>query len=280
MARDLDRDRLRDWCQRIDRGPYSSLAVGERITYPNWECLVCLSAAAALTSRVRIVSTLFVLPMHRAAWLAKQVATLDALSGGRFVLGVGAGAREEDFRAVGAGFESRHARMEQQVAAMKRIWAGEPPDAGSHSIGPSPLQAGGPPVHVGAMQPAAIRRVARWADGLIGWTTGPDPAEVERCFALARKAWQASGRSRLHLGTGFWYALGPNARQQMDEYVERYIRIFGPAVASAMQHKMIATSREAVRSALATLADLGADECILVPTSSDADQLQRLEDLL
>jgi alkanesulfonate monooxygenase SsuD/methylene tetrahydromethanopterin reductase-like flavin-dependent oxidoreductase (luciferase family) len=280
MAPDLDRKRLRDWCQRIDRGPYSSLAVGERISYPNWECLVCLSAAAALTSRVRIVSTLFVLPMHSAAWLAKQVATLDALCEGRFVLGVGAGAREEDFRTVGADFEMRHTRMEQQVAAIRRIWAGELPDGGRHAIGPSPQQPEGPPVHAGAMQPAAIRRVARWADGLIGWSTGPDPAEVERSFALARQAWQQSGRSRPHLGTGFWYALGPNARQQMDDYVERYIRIFGSAVAKAMQRKMIATSSEAVRNALAALADLGAEECILVPTSSDPDQLQRLEDLL
>jgi len=280
MLDHLDRETFREWCRRIDAGPYSSLAVGERITFPNWECLVCLAAAAALTSRVRIVSTVFVLPMHRAAWLAKQVATLDVLSGGRFVLGVGAGAREEDFLTVGASFESRHAQMEQQVAALRRAWSGEPPDGSTHPIGPSPQQPGGPPIHAGAMQPAAIRRVAHWADGLAGWTTGPDLAEVERSLAIARQAWQANGRPEPHLGTGFWYALGPHARQQMDDYVERYMRIFGRPAVAAMQRRMIATSTDAVRDSLRALADLGADECILVPTSCDATQLQRLEDLL
>jgi alkanesulfonate monooxygenase SsuD/methylene tetrahydromethanopterin reductase-like flavin-dependent oxidoreductase (luciferase family) len=280
MIANFDRASLIDWCSQIDAGSYSSLAVGERITFQNWECLVGLSAAAALTSRVRIASTVFVLPLHRAAWLAKQVATLDVLSAGRFVMGVGAGARDEDFRAVGATFDSRHSQMEQQVAAMRRFWQGEPPDEQSSAIGPRPIQPGGPPVYAGAMQPAAIRRVARWADGLAGWSTGPDAAEVERSFAIAREAWKAAGRPSPHLGTGFWYALGPGAREQMDDYVEHYIRIFGRRAVAGMQRQMTATSPKSVRDSLRALSDLGADECILVPTSAATDQLERLGELL
>ena len=71
MVRDVNRDTMLDWCARIDAGGYSSLAVGERVTFHNWECLVSLAAAAAVTERVQIVSTIFVSPMHSACWLAK-----------------------------------------------------------------------------------------------------------------------------------------------------------------------------------------------------------------
>jgi alkanesulfonate monooxygenase SsuD/methylene tetrahydromethanopterin reductase-like flavin-dependent oxidoreductase (luciferase family) len=130
------------------------------------------------------------------------------------------------------------------------------------------------------MQPAAIRRVARWADGLAGWSTGPDAAEVERSFAIAREAWKTAGRPSPHLGTGFWYALGPGAREQMDDYVESYIRIFGRRAVAGMQRQMTATSPKSVRDSLRALSDLGADECILVPTSAATDQLKRLGELL
>ena len=102
MVPGLDRDLILEWCQRIDAGPYASLAAGERITFPNPEIMVTLSAAAALTQRVRIFFNVLVLPMHNAVLKAKELATLDLISGGRLTLGVGAGARKEDFRAVDA----------------------------------------------------------------------------------------------------------------------------------------------------------------------------------
>ena len=117
MVPGLDRGLVLEWARRVDRGPFSSLAAGERITFPNPEMLVTLAAAAAVTERVRIVPTVMVLPLHSAVWAAKQIATLDVMSGGRVVLGVGAGARQEDFRAVGAQFEGpRLQRLEEQVA--------------------------------------------------------------------------------------------------------------------------------------------------------------------
>src|SRR5262245_33792317 len=143
MVPGLGRDDVLAWCERIDAGSFATLAAGERITFPNQECLVMLSAAAALTRRVRIFATVFVLPMHDPVWLAKQVATLDGLSGGRCVLGVGAGAREEDYRSVGARFAGRHARMAEAVASMRRIWQGEPAFVGAQPVGPAPGQARG-----------------------------------------------------------------------------------------------------------------------------------------
>jgi alkanesulfonate monooxygenase SsuD/methylene tetrahydromethanopterin reductase-like flavin-dependent oxidoreductase (luciferase family) len=240
-----------------------------------------LAAAAALTRRVRVFATVFVLPMHGPVWLAKQVATLDVLCGGRFVLGVGAGAREEDYRSVGAEFAGRQAKMAKAVATLRRIWRGEPAFPGAHPVGPRPLQTGGPPILVGALAPRAIARAASWADGLAGFSLGPDTSEIERGFRAARDAWRAAGRSAPpRLVTSFWYALGPCAREQLDAYVERYLRIFGTASVAGAQHAAAAASPEAVREALSRIREAGGDEVILVPTGAGLDQLDRLRDVL
>ena len=126
MVPGLDRARILEWSRRIDRGPFSSLAAGERITFPNPEILVTLSAAAAVTERVKIALTVMVLPLHATALVAKQIATLDVVSGGRVVLGVGAGARREDYAAAEAEYEiAKLARLEEQVGLLRRMWAGE-----------------------------------------------------------------------------------------------------------------------------------------------------------
>src|SRR5690606_14580257 len=95
MVPGLTRDLVREWCRRVDAGPFSSIAAGERIAFPNPEIMVTLSAAAAWTERVDVGFHVLVPPMHEAVLLAKQVATLDVLSGGRVCLGVGVGARHE-----------------------------------------------------------------------------------------------------------------------------------------------------------------------------------------
>ena len=77
-----------------------------------------------MTDRVRIEATVSITPMHSAVSVAKQAATIDVLSGGRFVLGVGVGGRDEDYRALDASFARRHARLDEQVATIRRVWAG------------------------------------------------------------------------------------------------------------------------------------------------------------
>ena len=83
MISGVDRDATLEWCRRIDQAPFSTLALGERIAYPNQELFVTLAAAAVLTERVRLMSTVVVLPLHPAVEVAKQAATIDVLSGGR-----------------------------------------------------------------------------------------------------------------------------------------------------------------------------------------------------
>ena len=89
-----------DWARRADAGPFSSLGILDRLVYPNYETMITLAAAAAVTDRIRVMSTILIAPLRRGGVLAKQAATLDALSGGRLTLGIGVGAREDDFRAA------------------------------------------------------------------------------------------------------------------------------------------------------------------------------------
>jgi alkanesulfonate monooxygenase SsuD/methylene tetrahydromethanopterin reductase-like flavin-dependent oxidoreductase (luciferase family) len=282
MVPGFDRDRILEWSRRIDAGPYASLAAGERITFPNPEIMVALSAAAAVTERVRLVFSVLVLPLHSAVLIAKQVATLDVISGGRITLGVGVGGREEDYRAVGAAFERRQAQLERQVDTLRRAWVGEQVvENALRPVEPRPLQAGGPEILAGALFPRSIRRAARWADGLTDFSFGPSAAEIEGRFELAREAWKECGRDAPpRLVGGCWFALGDRARDQMDRYLKRYLDFLGPGVAETLTPTVTITSAQAVRDAAAMMLDVGADELLLTPTSADPDDVDRVADLL
>jgi len=282
MVPGLDRDTIHAWCRGIDEGPFSSLAVGERINFPNPELTVTIAAAAAWTSRVRLLYNVLVLPMHPEALAAKQIATLDVLSRGRVTLGVGVGAREEDYAAVGAVWDGKRlTRLERQVERMRRIWRGEKAVASALApVEPFPVQAGGPPILAGALFPKAIAGAARFADGILGFSFALATDEVRYAFEAARNAWKAAGRLvPPRLVTGCWFALGPGGRAQMDAYLGRYLSFLGPAAESLIP--LVPTiSAQALRDAVQRARDIGADEIVLAPTTSDPDEVKRVEDLL
>jgi alkanesulfonate monooxygenase SsuD/methylene tetrahydromethanopterin reductase-like flavin-dependent oxidoreductase (luciferase family) len=281
MERDYTRATTLEWCRRVDAGPFSSLSCGERITSYTQDMRIVLAAAAALTSRVRIVPSLYVLPMHSPVRAAKEIATLDVLSAGRVTVTVGVGGREHDYRAVGAPFEKRHARLDEGVATMRRIWAGEPPFAGADPVGPTPVQPGGPPILVGAMGPKAIRRAAGWADGIYGWSMDSSAAPVKQHFDLARAAWREAGREqRPRLVTGFWYSLADGADRKLKDYVYEYVRIAGEGPARALAGQMRASNEGAIRAALDAIEAEGADECLLVPATLELAEVDRAADLI
>jgi alkanesulfonate monooxygenase SsuD/methylene tetrahydromethanopterin reductase-like flavin-dependent oxidoreductase (luciferase family) len=281
MERDYSRATTLEWCRRIDAGPFSSLSCGERITSYTQDMRVVLAAAAALTSRVRIMPSLYVLPMHPPVLAAKEIATLDVLSGGRVTVTVGIGGRESDYRAIGQPFGRRYARLEEGVAAMRRVWAGEPPFAGADPVGPAPVQPGGPPILAGAMGPKAIRRAAAWADGLYGWSMDSSPEPVKQQFDVARAAWRDAGRrERPRLVTGFWFSLADDADAKLRKYVYEYLLITGEAPARARADQMKASSPDAIRSALDAIEAEGADECLLVPATLETLEVERAAELI
>lgn len=282
MVPGFDRDKILTWARRLDAGPFSSLAAGERITFPNPDILVTLSACAAVTERVRLVFSILVLPMHQPVRVAKQIATLDVLSGGRVTLGVGVGGRDEDYVAVEAQRDRKlWTRMEESVSELRRLWSGEKPfEAALRPVEPLPIQKGGPEILAGAIYPRSIRRAARWADGISGFSFGPDRDEVGRQFEQARKAWREEGKGEPRLVTSFWYALGPNARDQLDEYLLRYLNFLSRDDARKLAPTVTTTSADALRDAAKMAEDLGCDELLLVPTTSDPDDIDRVAEIL
>jgi len=270
------------WCRGIDEGPWSSLAVPERITFPSHSMIVELAAAAALTERVRIWTTIVVLPAHNEVEVAKQTASVDRLSDGRLTLGVGVGGREDDYRAIGGTFARRWSRMDEQVATMRRIWAGEPPFPGADPVGPPPVQAGGPPLIAGALGPKAIGRAARWAAGVDGaWTLDGDEATVRSAFDLIETAWAAAGREDTpHLSTSIWYALGTDAEERLRRYAYDYLKVFGEEAGQYGAQSVACFTPEALRAAVEGIRAAGAHELFLVPTTGDPAELDRTRDAL
>jgi len=281
----LNRDILLEWCRRIDRGPFSAISCGERITGPEdtYDMRVLLSAAATVTERVAIMPTLYVLPMHSAVRAAQEIASLDVLSGGRVRVTVGYGGREKDYAAVGAAYKGRFQRMDEQVATMKRIWAGEPPFAGADPVGPRPLRAGGLPIYAGVMGPKSMARVARWADGVYGFSVIGQGADVEKVFAMADDAWATQGRAeKPHRIGGFWYTLtAKEPEQKLKEYAFNYLRgSTGDEVARMVADSLTLHTPEAVRTAIVEMRAAGCKELLLVPATADLAEIERIAELL
>jgi alkanesulfonate monooxygenase SsuD/methylene tetrahydromethanopterin reductase-like flavin-dependent oxidoreductase (luciferase family) len=262
-----------DWAKRVDSAPFSSLGILDRIVYPNYEPLVTLAAAAAVTSRVRLMTTVLLAPLRGGGVLAKQAATIDALSEGRLTLGLGVGGREDDFQAAPASFRGRAHRFEDQLDLMKRIWSGEPVSEEVGSVGPPPAQEGGPELLIGGYSPTPIRRVGRWADGFISGGV-PDPEQVRQMFDLAKESWREEGREgKPRLVATLYYALGPNAARGGD-YIRHYYDYFGPGADDLA--RSIPSSPEAVEELIRGFGDVGADEVICWPTVAELDQVDRL----
>jgi len=281
MKRNYDRDAILGFCRKADEGPFSSLSCGERIVGYTYEMRTLMSAAAAVTERVRIVPSLYVLPMHDAVWAAKEVATLDVLSGGRVTLAVGVGGREHDYRAVGADFTRRYQRMDEQVATMRRIWAGHPPFEGCDEVGPRPAQEGGIPILAGVMGPKSMRRAAAWATGVYVFSFNGDGAEVKRKLDMADAAWKDAGRSEPPVKVaGFWYSLADDAETRLREYVYAYLAIAGEKIASAVAKGVTRCTPDAVQEAMEAYAELAVDEIMLVPATAEYAEIDRSAEII
>jgi probable F420-dependent oxidoreductase len=139
--------------------------------------LITLGFAAAATSTLRLQTNLFV-PAYRHPLLsAKTVATLDVLSGGRVILGVGAGYLQGEFAAVGADFDNRNDVLDEAIRTMRAAWTGDPVE-GVLSL-PRPVQTPGPPVWIGGNSTRAIRRAVELGDG---WVPMPSPQKAAKAL--------------------------------------------------------------------------------------------------
>ena len=152
-----------------------------------WEPFMALSFLAAHTTRITLGTSVTVLPMHNPFEVAKQVAEVDQLSGGRFIFGIGVGWFEEEFEVVGQNFRNRGARADDAIGLMKRLWADDPVTYEGRfyscegvSFAPKPVQRPHPPLWVSGMSRAAVRRAAQHGDAFHPVEVSPEKVAETR----------------------------------------------------------------------------------------------------
>src|SRR6266540_1394913 len=155
---------LLEWARRAEQGPFASLGVLDRVAYDNYDPFLSLAAAAAVTTRPRLATMVVIAPLRRPALLAKQAASLDALSAGRLTLGLALGARHEDYDVAGVDHSDRGRRFDEQLAYLREAWedgAGGPAFARMARYAHGYVHGGGPPR---AFASAASKAWAAWID--------------------------------------------------------------------------------------------------------------------
>lgn len=258
-----------EWARRADEGPFSSLGVLDRLAYDSLDPLTTLAAAAAVTRRIRLVTMVVAGPLYNTAILAKQAATIDALSGGRLSLGLALGARQGDYQAAGLTTRERGRRFSEQLTQLREIWEG--PEVGPNSIRPS-----GPELLVGGSSAPAFARMARYADGYVHG--GGPPRAFARAAERARAAWEEAARpGRPRLWGQHYFALN-GGEEAGKRYLRHYYAFTGP-FAEKVAEGLLTTPR-AISEFIQGYVEAGCDELVLLPTVAGLDQLEALAEVL
>lgn len=269
-------EQLLGWAVQAEESGFASLSVLDRIVYENYEPLVTLASAAAVTSRIRLSTTVLLAATRgTGAVLAKQAASLHRISGGRLTLGLAVGGREDDYTATGAAYRTRGRDLDTLIATLHTIWGGGA-STGVGPIGP-PLTDGGPPLLVGGHSDAAMRRVAHHAQG---WISGSGSAEpFGNRLTRLNHAWHEAGRTdRPRVVALAYFALGDHAADSVGRYLGACYRGMGPYTRRVIGEAL--TSAQAVASAAAAYADAGCDELVFLPCDADPRQLTLLSESL
>ncbi|HEY7974471.1 MAG TPA: LLM class flavin-dependent oxidoreductase [Ktedonobacterales bacterium] len=261
-------DLLSAWARRAELGPFASVAALDRVVYDAYDPFVALSAAAAVTSRIRLATNIAIGPIRNTALLARSAASLHALSGGRLTLGLAVGARQEDYEAVGAHYPSRGRRFVAQLSDLRDLWE-------EQRIGP---RLSAPQLMIGGASDATFARVARYADGYMHG--GGPPRAFARAADKARAAWLDLGRPGLPIlwGQGY-FALGDAETAAAGaRYMRDYYAFTGPFAEKIAEGLL--TTPQAIAQFLRGYADAGCDEVALFPTATSLEQLERLAEVV
>jgi alkanesulfonate monooxygenase SsuD/methylene tetrahydromethanopterin reductase-like flavin-dependent oxidoreductase (luciferase family) len=261
-------DELTEWARRAEARGFSSLGTIDRIAYPNIEPLTALAAAAAVTERIGLATTVLLGPLREnPVALAKQVASIHSISGHRMTLGIGLGGREDDYEIAGIETETRGKDLDAMLERIWEVWKGEEmgPDTASH-----------PRVLVGGSVEASFKRAARFGEGWIAAGAPPDQfAEWRQGF---ERVWSESGRPEAPQNAALaYFSLGDRAEEDARAYLTHYYAWLGEDTADFIAGSA-AKNADTVRLYLAAFEGAGCQELFLFPSSSDPQQVDLLAD--
>jgi alkanesulfonate monooxygenase SsuD/methylene tetrahydromethanopterin reductase-like flavin-dependent oxidoreductase (luciferase family) len=254
-------DLLLEWARRADDGPFSSVAVLDRLVYDSFEPFAVLSAAAGATSRVRLATMIAIGPLRSTALLAKQAASVHGLSGGRLTLGLAVGARVEDYEAAGMEHRGRGRKLGEQLAYIRGAVDGD-------RLGPA---RDGIELLAGGLSGQAFSRMARYTDGYAH--NGGPPRAFAGAAARAEAAWRDLGREgRPRLWGQGYFTLGDAERGEA--YLRDYYAFTGGFVERIVAEHLL--SVRAIKDFIRGYEEAGCDELVLFSTTPAIEELDRL----
>jgi alkanesulfonate monooxygenase SsuD/methylene tetrahydromethanopterin reductase-like flavin-dependent oxidoreductase (luciferase family) len=264
------------WARRAEERGLSSLATIDRIAYPSYDSLTALTAAAAVTDRIGLLTNVLLEPVYNPVLLARITASIDQISNGRLTLGVGVGGRSDDFELTGRSFADRGKRFDAELELLHRAWAGEPVAGSAFPVGP-PTTRGRIPLLIGGQPELAAPRALRWGAGFtIGGAPPEQAAGAIQQFTAAWKQGGGDGQPRIVVLS--YFSLGEEHTEESLHNLRTYYGFLGEwAEGIAMGTPR---SPAAVRERAAALEELGVDELVFDPTVADLDQVDGLADAI
>jgi alkanesulfonate monooxygenase SsuD/methylene tetrahydromethanopterin reductase-like flavin-dependent oxidoreductase (luciferase family) len=261
---------LAEWAKRAEARGFSSLGTIDRFAYPNLEPLVSLAAAAAVTERIGLATTVLLGPLRRnPVALAKQVASIHKLSDHRMTLGIAIGGREDDHELAGVDMATRGEDLDAMLERMREVWDGEEmgPETASH-----------PRVLVGGSVKASFERAARFGDGWIAGGSPPDQFAEQR--EKLEAAWSEAGREGQPQNAGLaYYSMGERAEEEAQAYLTDYYAWLGEETAGYIA-AAAAKDAETAKQYVSAFEAVGCQELFFFPSSSDPQQVDLLADAL
>lgn len=272
QVRNVDPTLIPRWAAVAEEAGFSTLGTSGRYAYPGVIDTVSLAAAAGATSRVGLLSQILLAPAWPAPLLAKEIAGIDGVSGGRLTLGIGVGSRAEDFVVDGLPFAGRGKRLDRDLEIYRSVWDGEPVGGPIPAV---PLGTRRVPLLFGGISEPAMARAAREGDGYIGPALPPQMASG--FFEGFRSAWKAAERDGdPRLVAVAYVALGDVEASRAG--IHDYYSGLGEELAGMISDGL-AGGAEQIRAVVRGFEDLGADELILLPAADDLDEVRKLADL-
>lgn len=270
---DLNRGLFLDWARAADRGGFHSFGTIDHAAYDSWDPLISLAAAAAVTERVRLATTVLVLPSRNEVLVAKQAAVIDRLSGGRLDLGLGIGAREADYKVFSARFTGRAKKFERQVRKIRKTWrAAKKANETEGVTGPAPMQKPLPPIWIGGKSPEAVQRAVDLGDSYIFGTAGVQRMtdETPKIRAMATEA----GKKNFQIAGLAYCAIGDDAAKALEVGGRAFKRYYGANLEVEPESLIHYGPVDVVAQAVKEYEAAGLDLLILQPLIPDVRQVE------